>query len=190
MANDESTSDQPPTQEITDSPWFWATVFSSMAVAGTIAIAPKYDLKQREIEIKQVGRERSAEYVKRLELAGGDVQQARRGGPVEDYDEFVETTPLLVQIAPVILLLSTVFLVSLVRFCFVQATSENSAVLNPKRGIMLLLAFAFYARMLYSIWSANGGVMGTAEKTFLIVLLAGVLLALGATAVGRETQTG
>lgn len=54
---------EPSTQpyRLTDSPWFWAIVFSLMALAGIGLIAPKFDVRQRQIEGRYLGRQKAAE---------------------------------------------------------------------------------------------------------------------------------
>jgi hypothetical protein len=49
------------TYRLTDSPWFWALVFSLMALVGLGLIAPKFDVRQRQIEGRYLGREKAAE---------------------------------------------------------------------------------------------------------------------------------
>jgi len=46
---------------LTDSPWFWALVFSFMALVGIGLIAPKFDVRQRQIEGRYLGRQKAAE---------------------------------------------------------------------------------------------------------------------------------
>jgi len=43
----------------TDSPWFWGLMFSVMALVGMALIAPKYALRQRQIEGRFLGREQA-----------------------------------------------------------------------------------------------------------------------------------
>ena len=46
---------------LTDSPWFWALLFSLMALVGLGLIAPKFDVRQRQIEGRFLGRQQAAE---------------------------------------------------------------------------------------------------------------------------------
>ena len=45
----------------TDSPWFWATAFSLMALIGIGLIASKFDVRQRQIEGRFLGRQQAAQ---------------------------------------------------------------------------------------------------------------------------------
>ena len=58
----------------TDSPWFWGLVFSSTALVGLAAIAPKFALRQGRLEARFAGRE---------EAAG---ERARRAAGLEPVD--------------------------------------------------------------------------------------------------------
>jgi hypothetical protein len=45
---------------LTDSPWFWALVFSLMALVGLGLIAPKFEVRQRQVEGRFLGRQQAA----------------------------------------------------------------------------------------------------------------------------------
>lgn len=53
-----SPASKPP--PITDSGWLWAAVFSLMALAGVAAISGKFDVRQRQLEGRFLGRQRAA----------------------------------------------------------------------------------------------------------------------------------
>lgn len=52
--------DQPVRPRITDSGWFWATTFSAMALAGILLISGKFDVRQRQVEGRFLGRQKAA----------------------------------------------------------------------------------------------------------------------------------
>jgi hypothetical protein len=56
-------ADQPPREPFrtTDSPWFWATAFSLMALVGIGLIAPKFTVRQRQVEGRFLGRQQAAQ---------------------------------------------------------------------------------------------------------------------------------
>lgn len=45
---------------VTDSVWFWAGLFSLMALAGLAAIREKFDVRQRQVEGRFLGRQQAA----------------------------------------------------------------------------------------------------------------------------------
>jgi hypothetical protein len=49
-----------PPGRLADSPWFWALMFSVMALVGIGLIGPKYARRQAQIEGRFLGRERAA----------------------------------------------------------------------------------------------------------------------------------
>jgi len=58
-----SNSLEPPRRRLaplTDSGWFWATLFSVMALVGIALIGPKWDWRQRQLESRFLGREQAA----------------------------------------------------------------------------------------------------------------------------------
>lgn len=65
---------------ITDSPWYWAFVFSAMALVGALAIAPKYDERQKRLEARYVWRQRM--YEERVAEAG-EAERPKSGSPSE-----------------------------------------------------------------------------------------------------------
>ncbi len=46
---------------LTDSPWFWGLLFAVMALAGIGLIAPKFDVRQRQVEGRYLGRDAAAQ---------------------------------------------------------------------------------------------------------------------------------
>lgn len=53
--------EHPERPRLTDSGWFWATVFSAMSLAGIGLIAGKFDVRQRQVEGRFLGRQKAAE---------------------------------------------------------------------------------------------------------------------------------
>lgn len=51
---------QAPPFRTTDSPWFWGLMFAVMALVGIVAIAPKFDRRQRQVEARFLGRQEAA----------------------------------------------------------------------------------------------------------------------------------
>ena len=47
-------------RRLTDSPWLWGLLFSSMALIGIGLIAPKFDVRQRQVEGRFLGRQQAA----------------------------------------------------------------------------------------------------------------------------------
>lgn len=54
---------------IVDSPWFWALAFSLMALVGIGLIAKKFDIRQRQVEGRFLGRQQAA--IERSRRAAG-----------------------------------------------------------------------------------------------------------------------
>lgn len=81
---------------VTDSFWFWAAVFSLMALAGLVAIAGKFDARQRQIEGRFLGRQRAA--AERERRAAGipatDLADTAREPPAVATDRIVPTWTL------------------------------------------------------------------------------------------------
>lgn len=51
----------PEMKRVTDSPWFWGLLFALMALAGIGLIAPKFDIRQRQVEGRFLGRQAAAD---------------------------------------------------------------------------------------------------------------------------------
>ena len=45
---------------VTDSAWFWAGMFSLLALTGLAAIREKFDIRQRQVEGRYLGRQQAA----------------------------------------------------------------------------------------------------------------------------------
>lgn len=59
---------------MTDSGWFWATVFSAVGLCGLLAIGPKFVVRQGQVEGRYLGRQRAAD------------ERARRAAGLPDVD--------------------------------------------------------------------------------------------------------
>ena len=54
-------NDTPPSAfRLIDSPWLWGLMFSLMALVGLGLIRPKFDVRQRQIEGRFIGRQQSS----------------------------------------------------------------------------------------------------------------------------------
>lgn len=75
----------------TDSPWFWALMFSVMALVGIAAIAPKFDRRQRQVEGRFLGREEAAIERRRRAagLAPSDLAESARAPDARPRDRIV-----------------------------------------------------------------------------------------------------
>jgi hypothetical protein len=72
MATNPDTRTDPDTSEpfrIVDSPWFWGLAFSLMALVGIGLIAKKFDVRQRQVEGRFLGRQQAA--IERSRRAAG-----------------------------------------------------------------------------------------------------------------------
>ncbi len=88
--------DSPRAPPATDSFWFWSAAFSLMALAGLAAIAGKFDVRQRQIEGRFLGRQRAA--TERERRAAGmpatDLADTAREPDVVDRGRIVPTWTL------------------------------------------------------------------------------------------------
>ena len=57
MSGEAESSSRPP---LSDSGWFWALMFSVMALVAVGVIGPKWDWRQRQLEGRYLGREQAA----------------------------------------------------------------------------------------------------------------------------------
>jgi hypothetical protein len=72
MATEPDTWTAPDTSKpfrIVDSPWFWGLAFSLMALVGIGLIAKKFDVRQRQVEGRFLGRQQAA--IERSRRAAG-----------------------------------------------------------------------------------------------------------------------
>jgi hypothetical protein len=191
--------------ELTDSPWFWVCVFSAMALAGTIAIAPKYEARQRQIELRFEARQRSQEFSDRLDAADGDSARVRSEMSSEhDEEPYDDSRELVVRLTPILLLLSAVFLASLGRVCWLHSVSERAPLWDARRAVLLLLAVAYCGATCLLIWFAYSGgstaeesglspykawVLGRGMKSLLLFLISSILIALAASQLWKRKST-
>ena len=52
---------RPAAGPVTDSPWFWGLLFAVTALAGIGLIAPNFDVRQRQVEGRYLGRDAAAQ---------------------------------------------------------------------------------------------------------------------------------
>ena len=194
MADNRMTSEDQPPSEITDSPWFWVCVFSAMALAGTLALSPKYAERQREVELEYEGHLRSQEFKTRVVAADGDKERVRQEMAREHEGETLDTErELAIRLTPFYVLLTVVFLVSLGRVCWIQAKAEQAPLLDLPRSTLLLLAGILAGAMFTVIWYTSSTTLADTDqsyfeyvpwaldrsgKTMLIFLIASILMVL------------
>jgi hypothetical protein len=63
-----------PRLPLTDSPWLWGLLFAVMALVGIGLIAPKFDVRQRQIEGRFLGRQKA------------NIERQRRAAGLEPED--------------------------------------------------------------------------------------------------------
>ncbi|MFZ4733743.1 MAG: hypothetical protein ACOYK7_14485 [Pirellulales bacterium] len=63
-----------PRPPLTDSPWLWGLLFAVMALVGIGLIAPKFDVRQRQIEGRFLGRQKA------------NIERQRRAAGLEPED--------------------------------------------------------------------------------------------------------
>jgi hypothetical protein len=85
-------TDQPaPPVRLTDSPWFWGLMFAVMALVGIVAIAPKFDRRQRQVEGRFLGRQEAA--IERERRAAGlpaiDLAESARAADARPAERIV-----------------------------------------------------------------------------------------------------
>ena len=119
------TDQRPP---ITDSPWFWLIVFSCSALAGLVAIAPKYSVRQAGVERKSAAREEVARRRHAQEPLPGDTAADL---PVDPAEQRTLQVPLVTLVATMLLLVGTIAfsgwkLRGSMRLHDVRQTSEGS----------------------------------------------------------------
>jgi hypothetical protein len=100
MAN--AQNDLPP---VTDSPWFWALVFSVVGMAALAIICGKYGKRQAGIERQFQARERTAEQVAAVGEDGTIADKASQDVPIPQYSD---AGRLLISIWPLFVVLSAV----------------------------------------------------------------------------------
>ncbi len=81
-------------ERLSDSGWFWATVFSAMALTATGLIAGKFDVRQRQVEGRFLGRQEA--YLERERRAAGlpAVDLAEEARPSEEAAPAHRIVPL------------------------------------------------------------------------------------------------
>ncbi len=193
MSTAPNARDAEPQTELTDSPWFWVCVFSAVAVGGTVAIAPKYEKVQARLELREEARQRSFEYANRVDAADGDTAKVIAETAGEGQAAFQslddDRRTLLIRLTPLLALLSTIFVVSLIRVCWIQSQFDRAPLVDARRGIVFVLTIVFCGVMLYTIWSSHSmGGLASATKTVILLLIASILIALAASSLWRNNS--
>jgi hypothetical protein len=90
---------------LTDSPWFWAMVFSAMGVVLLLAISPKYARRQGRLELQ---------YQARQEIARRQVEgtAATRESGAEGSAAPPAPGELIIRLGPLVLLFAVLFAIA------------------------------------------------------------------------------
>jgi hypothetical protein len=92
---------------VTDSPWFWVMMFSTMALAALLAIGPKYGGRQARLERQYQARERIV-----AEQTGNSRAHSERIDHQAERREFATADDTLVPLWPLAAILSFVAILS------------------------------------------------------------------------------
>ena len=111
MPNEPTSQQKPPETRLTDSPWFWAYIFSTAALIALALAAPKYSSRQTQLERRFLARQEGGQTIK-----GSDGKSIEP--PTKDN--------LILRLGPLFVICGALLMVAWSRFWWTRVLSPMS----------------------------------------------------------------